>query len=307
MTIFLHLRLPFMRFAKYSIATIASIITSSAAYADDEPRNSIIVIDDFRPKAKRFALSFGVDYGYYAKNTIGLRIIGSPATDGASSVIFPLSVNQSKQQHVGTFTAGISTSLSDRFTINSKVRALIGRDALSEFGIRKNAQTYYRFGDLSIGASYQLSSPSSSPFYSVFGTYNVLENSGGNVRLGKSYSVGASASILSDPLLYTLAVAYADIGTGELSKFHNLGGKYLIVSPNVTFSINQRTSLNGGFSTAISLNGSQPHSDSPDISTVMYSGISYRISEDKALSLSARYGVAGNNSFGISSNIIHKF
>lgn len=296
-----------MKFVKYTVATIASIITSSAAYANDEQRNNPIVIDDFRPKAKRFALSLGVDYGYYAKSGIGLRIVGSPGTDGASSVILPLSVSQNKQQHVGTFTAGISTSLSDRFTINSKVRALIGRDTVSEFGIRKSEQTYYRFGDLSIGASYQLTSPTNSPFYSIFGTYNVLESSGQNVRLGKSYSIGASASILSDPLLYTLAFAYADIGMGDLSKFHNLGGKYLIISPNITFSINQRTSLNGGFSTAISLNGNQPHSDSPDISTVMYSGVSYRLTQEKALSINARYGVAGNDSFGISTNIIHKF
>lgn len=296
-----------MRLTKYSIVTLAGMISPFSAFAENDQRNTPIVIDDFRPKAKRFALSFGVDYGYYAKNSIGLRIVGSPVMNGGSSVIFPLFTSQNRQQHVGTFTAGITTSLSDRLTVNSKVRALIGRDVVSEFGVRKSEQTYYRFGDLSIGASYQLNSPTKSPFYSVFGTYNLLENSEGNVRLGKSYSIGASASILSDPLLYTLAVAYADIGTGELSKFHNLGGKYLIISPNITFSVNQETSLNAGFSTAISLNGKQPHSDSPDLSTVVYSGVSHRISKDKVLNLNARYGVAGNDSFGIASNIIQKF
>lgn len=237
------------------------------AFADDVETKDPIVIDDFRPKAHRFAISFGADYRYYSKNTLGLTFVVA-GNSSTGSLYIPLTVNSNKQRNTGTFSLGLSTSLNERLTLRSKVRALIGREVDAHYNVETGTQTYFKFGDASIGFTYQVTPLTNTAFLSVFGDYNLIENSSGDISLGKTFSVGAALSVLSDPLLFSLCLAYARIGSVDNSKYHDLAGNYLMVSPNLTFSVNEKTSLMGGMSAAIVI-GNNGESETQEVTSMV--------------------------------------
>lgn len=289
----------------YLVITTSVIVNVNYSLADDKI-STPIKVDDFAPKANRFALSYGFDYGYSAKNSLSLTFVGAGNSSGAS-ILIPLAINTEKHKHLASFNLGASTSVNDRLSLRSKVRALIGREITSHLNVKTGTNNYFKFGDVSVGASYKLGSLQGASLYSIFADYTILDNSSNKIKLGKSFSVGASASYISDPLLYTISVAYARVNSNyNTGKYQNLSGNYFIFSPSLTFAVNNTTNLNGGISAAFSL-GNNNDKHVQELNASMYYGVTKKISDNTMLSVNFRNSLTGENSFGFSTNINQRF
>ncbi|MEL4073138.1 hypothetical protein WKW50_23680 [Ochrobactrum sp. GPK 3] len=279
---------------------------SLPALSEEVKSNDAIIIDDFRPKTRRFSLSFGADYGYYTNKSLSLSFVKAGSL-GVGEVILPLSVDQGTKKHVATFSLGASTSLTESLTVRAKIRGRASKSAVTHYGIETESDTDFRAGEISVGASYNIAGFSKWPSLTAFADYSALQNNDGHLRIGRSFSIGASASILDDPLLYSFSLAYARIGGDEYTKFQNLDGNFLIFSPSLGFAVNDLTTLSGGMSAAIAATKeNSPHSNQ-DFSAMAFFGVAHKLSNDRLLNVNFRHGLADDNSFGVGTDITQRF
>lgn len=177
----------------FSAATCAGALAEGAEEA-------VSIVDD-KPSFGKITTSFGFDYNYNLNDGQYFGLTGSPVIGGVGSVLVPISLPSEKQRHNLVGSASVAFGLSDRFSVNAKLRGYASALESKTAGASSGTSFEYGFGDISVGAKYRLTDFSQGTNIDVFADYLLLKSNARQLHHGGSYTVRSSVSWFTDPLI----------------------------------------------------------------------------------------------------------